>query len=941
MKKILLIDGNSIMNRAFYALMNVGMFRAQDGTYTNAVFGFLNIFFKAIEDYNPEYIAVAFDKGKKTIRHQKYKEYKAGRHKTPDELISQMPIIKEIISAMNIPYYEMDDYEADDILGTLAKNLSSDKNKVYILTGDRDYFQLIDDNINIIYPKTTKGRSFQELWNLEKIKEEYSGLTPDDLIEVKALMGDASDNIPGVRGIGEKTAVKLILEYGNIDDLYKAVDEDKDKLTPKQREKVIEDRDNAFLSRKLGKIITDVDFKYKLKDLIKEDWSDKVKEIFIKLNFKSFLEKFDMLEGGNIESENLPKICEDKEKILEKIDEELNNKKDSNKEKTIYIFHQFYDEIDKLDEKGKRIKQEKVGVLERKINNLSFSFEDEKEVYVLKFENENENKNQKENKDKKSSEKTLEEQNVSFFNSEEVLNDDEILKNKNAEDKKETEILKKIFESKSLKKIVFGSKDLIVNLKTKGIKQENIYLDLKLAEYLLDSGINNYEVSNVASKYLNPKLVETFISNKEYGGFILKKISEKIEEKIKEENLEKVLFEIEMPLLKILANMTFLGIKIDKQKIINFGKQLKEEQEELTKKIYELSGEEFNINSGKQLGVILFEKLKLPVIKKTKTGYSTDISVLEKLENEHEIIKNIIKYRGNAKLISTYIEGFLPYVNEKDGRVHGRFHQTIARTGRISSSEPNLQNIPIKTDQGKIFRESFIPKEGYVFVDSDYSQIELRVMAHIADDQKMIEAFNNGEDIHRSTAAHILNKDINEVTSVERSRAKAINFGIIYGISPYGLSEQIKVSVPQAKTYIDEYLNKYEGIKKYMEEIVQKATKEGYVETLFGRKRYIDEIYSSNFNLREFGKRAAMNTPIQGTAADIVKLAMINTSKALKEENIDANILLQIHDEILLEVKKGEEEKAAKVLKREMENIIKLKVPLIAETNIGKNWLMN
>lgn len=932
MKKILLIDGNSIMNRAFYALMNAGMFRAQDGTYTNAVFGFLNIFFKAIEDYNPEYIAVAFDKGKKTLRHKKYKEYKAGRHKTPDELISQMPIIKEIISAMNIPYYEMDDYEADDILGTLAKNLSSDENKVYILTGDRDYFQLIDDNINIIYPKTSKGRSFQELWNLDKIKEEYSGLTPDDLIEVKALMGDASDNIPGVRGIGEKTAVKLILEYGNIDELYEAVDEDKDKLTPKQREKVIEDRDNAFLSRKLGKIITDVDFKYKLKDLIKEDWSNKVKEIFIKLNFNSFLEKFDMLEGANLESENLPKICEDKEKILEKINEEINNKKDSNKEKTIYIFHEFDDEIDKLDEKGKRIKQEKVGVLERKLNNLSFSFEDEKEVYVLKFENEN---------DKKSSEKTLEEQNVSFFSSEEFSNEEKKVKNENAEDKKENEILKKIFETKSLKKIVFGSKDLIVHLKTKDIKQENIYLDLKLAEYLIDSGVNNYEVSNVASKYLNSKLVETFISNKKYGGFIFKKISEKIEEKIKEEKLEKVLFEIEMPLLKILANMTFLGIKIDKQKIINFGEELKKEQDKLTKKIYELSGEEFNINSGKQLGVILFEKLKLPVIKKTKTGYSTDISVLEKLENEHEIIKNIIKYRGNAKLISTYIEGFLPYVNEKDGRVHGRFHQTIARTGRISSSEPNLQNIPIKTDQGKIFRESFIPKEGYVFVDSDYSQIELRVMAHIADDQKMIEAFNNGEDIHRSTAAHILNKDINEVTSVERSRAKAINFGIIYGISPYGLSEQIKVSVPQAKTYIDEYLNKYEGIKKYMEEIVQKATKEGYVETLFGRKRYIDEIYSSNFNLREFGKRAAMNTPIQGTAADIVKLAMINTAKALKEENIDTNILLQIHDEILLEVKKGEEEKAAKVLKREMENIIKLKVPLIAETNIGENWLMN
>lgn len=934
MDNILLIDGNSIMNRAFYGLLNAGMFRAQDGTYTNAVFGFLNIFFKAVEDYKPKYIAVAFDKGKKTLRHQKYKEYKAGRHKTPDELIAQMPLIKEIIKAMNIPYYEMDDYEADDILGTLSKKFSDKNLKTYILTGDRDYFQLVDENINVIYPKTSKKGSFQELWDVEKIKENYNGLKPIDLIEVKALMGDASDNIPGVRGIGEKTAVKLISEYKNIDKLYEAVDSDEDKLTPKQREKVIEDRENAFLSRKLGKIIIDVPINCTLEDLIKEEWSDEVKQIFIRLNFKSFLEKFNMLDSVNDEVEKMPEISNSTEKLkkaLEKINEEKNEEK-----RKIYIYHRFEDEIEKLNEKGKIIKRKEVDIMERKFALISIYLEKEEKIFILNFlENESEEKSENE-------EESI---NVSIFDLKKYVEEDnEKIEKKdekiNLETKEKLEILKEIYENKNLEKISFGMKDLLVNLKIQDIKLENIYADLKLAEYLIDSSVSKYELPSVASKYINLKIVEMFLSNKEYGGYIIFKLYEKMFKKIEKENLEKVFFDIEMPLLKILSDMTYNGIKINKEKIEKFGEELKEKQENLTKEIYELAGEEFNINSGKQLGIILFEKLKLPIIKKTKTGYSTDISVLEKLKDTHEIIEKIIEYRGNAKLLSTYIEGFLPYVNEKDGRVHGRFHQTVARTGRISSSDPNLQNIPIKTEQGRIFRESFIPKDGYVFVDSDYSQIELRVMAHIANDEKMINAFITGEDIHRSTAAHILNKNIEDVTSVERSRAKAINFGIIYGISPFGLSEQIKVSMSDAKKYIDEYLNKYEGIKKYMEEIVDFAKENGYVETLFGRKRYIDEIHSSNFNLREFGKRAAMNTPIQGTAADIVKLAMVNVDKALKKEKIDAKILLQIHDEILLEVKKGSEEKAAKILKEEMENIIKLKVPLVADTQIGENWLM-
>lgn len=881
MKNILLVDGNSIMNRAFYALMNAGMFRAQDGTYTNAIYGFLNIYFKAIEEYSPEYIAVAFDKGKKTLRHKSYTEYKAGRSKMPDELREQMPIIKEILEEMNVPVYEMDDYEADDILGTLAKNLTKNKEIfTYILTGDRDYFQLVDENINIIYPKNSKGEATQELWNIEKIRENYGNLNPSDLIEVKALMGDTSDNIPGVRGIGEKTAVKLINEYKNIDNLYKKIDENEDNLTPKQRQNIIEDKENAFMSRELGKIITNIDFKYELEDLKKEGWNPRVTDIFLKLNLKTFLDKFKLLEDVEIkEIENIPKVIEDEEYIKK----EIKNIKDK-----IYIYHVFEDEIEKFNEKGKKIKQEEVKVMSRELNAVFIYIKEKNEIFKIR----------------------------------------------------NLQILKEVLEKENLEKVFFGSKDFLVFLKRNSIKYGKKILDLKLAEYLVDSGMSKYEFKNVITKYLSTKYITLFIQDISVGAYLIYLLEKEIIDKLKESNMENVLEDIELPLLDILAEMTYLGIKVDTKKIEDFGKVLEKELEVLTNEIHMLSGEEFNINSPKQLGVILFEKLKLTPFKKTKTGYSTDIKMLEKLKDKHEIIRKIIEYRGKSKLLTTYINGFLPYVDKEDGRVHGRFHQTITRTGRISASDPNLQNIPIRTEEGRILRESFIPKDGYVFVDSDYSQIELRILAHIANDAKMIEAFKEGQDIHRSTASHVLNKDFNDVTPEERSKAKAVNFGIIYGISSFGLSEQLKISVNEAKGYIDEYLEKYSGVKKYMDEMPKIAKKDGYVETLFGRKRYIEELYSNNFNIREFGKRAALNAPIQGTAADIVKLAMINVQKRIEEEKLDANILLQIHDEILLEVKKEDGEKAAKLLKEEMENIIDLKVPLIADVKIGNNWLI-
>ena len=881
MKNILLVDGNSIMNRAFYALMNAGMFRAQDGTYTNAIYGFLNIYFKAIEEYSPEYIAVAFDKGKKTLRHKSYTEYKAGRSKMPDELREQMPIIKEILEEMNVPVYEMDDYEADDILGTLAKNLTKNKEIfTYILTGDRDYFQLVDENINIIYPKNSKGEATQELWNIEKIRENYGNLNPSDLIEVKALMGDTSDNIPGVRGIGEKTAVKLINEYKNIDNLYKKINENEDNITPKQRQNIIEDKENAFMSRELGKIITNIDFKYELEDLKKEGWNPRVTDIFLKLNLKTFLDKFKLLEDVEIkEIENIPKVIEDEEYIKK----EIKNIKDK-----IYIYHVFEDEIEKFNEKGKKIKQEEVKVMSRELNAVFIYIKEKNEIFKIR----------------------------------------------------NLQILKEVLEKENLEKVFFGSKDFLVFLKRNSIKYGKKILDLKLAEYLVDSGMSKYEFKNVITKYLSTKYITLFIQDISVGAYLIYLLEKEIIDKLKESNMENVLEDIELPLLDILAEMTYLGIKVDTKKIEDFGKVLEKELEVLTNEIHMLSGEEFNINSPKQLGVILFEKLKLTPFKKTKTGYSTDIKMLEKLKDKHEIIEKIIEYRGKSKLLTTYINGFLPYVDKEDGRVHGRFHQTITRTGRISASDPNLQNIPIRTEEGRILRESFIPKDGYVFVDSDYSQIELRILAHIANDAKMIEAFKEGQDIHRSTASHVLNKDFNDVTPEERSKAKAVNFGIIYGISSFGLSEQLKISVNEAKGYIDEYLEKYSGVKKYMDEMPKIAKKDGYVKTLFGRKRYIEELYSNNFNIREFGKRAALNAPIQGTAADIVKLAMINVQKRIEEEKLDANILLQIHDEILLEVKKEDSEKAAKLLKEEMENIIDLKVPLIADVKIGNNWLI-
>ena len=881
MKKILLVDGNSIMNRAFYALMNAGMFRAQDGTYTNAIYGFLNIYFKAISEYSPEYIAVAFDKGKKTLRHKSYTEYKAGRSKMPDELREQMPIIKEILKEMNVPVYEMDDYEADDILGTLSKNLTKEEEVfAYILTGDRDYFQLVDEKINIIYPKNSKGEATQELWDIEKIKENYGNLKPLDLIEVKALMGDTSDNIPGVRGIGEKTAVKLINEYMNIDNLYEKVEKNEDNLSPKQRQNIIEDKDNAFMSRELGKIITNIDFKYSLEDLKKEEWNDKVTDIFLRLNLKTFLDKFKLLEDTDTKVlEDIPEIVSDEKNIKTYLDK-IKDK--------IYIYQIFEDQIEKFDEKGKKIKTEEIGVMSRELNAL----------YIY---------NKEINK---------------------------ILKIKDLDTAKE------ILEKKNILKVFFGSKDFLVFLKRKNIKYEKNILDLKLVEYLIDSGMNKYEFENVISKYLNTKYISLYVKDSGIAAYLIYLLEKSVMEKLKEANMLNVLEDIELPLLDILAEMTYLGIRVDTKKIEDFGKVLEKELEVLTNEIYMLSGEEFNINSPKQLGVILFEKLKLTPFKKTKTGYSTDIKMLEKLKGKHDVIEKIIEYRGKSKLLTTYINGFLPYVNKEDGRVHGRFHQTVTRTGRISASDPNLQNIPIRTEEGKILRESFIPKEGYVFVDSDYSQIELRILAHIANDEKMIEAFNEGQDIHRSTASHVLNKDFNDVTPAERSKAKAVNFGIIYGISAFGLSEQLKISVNEAKGYIDEYLEKYSNVKKYMDEMPKIAKKDGYVETIFGRKRYIEELYSNNFNIREFGKRAALNAPIQGTAADIVKLAMINVQKRIEKENIDANILLQIHDEILLEVKEEEKEKAAEILKEEMENIIKLRVPLIADVKIGNNWLI-
>ena len=903
--RLLIIDGNSIMNRAFYGIMSSKTLMSADGTYTNAIYGFLSILFKELADLEPDYIAVAFDLKAPTHRHKMYEDYKGTRHAMPEELAQQMPIIKEILKYMNITIIEKEGYEADDILGTISKKAEKEGHLVTILSGDRDTFQLASDAITIRIPRTKMGKTETEDYDASKIKEEY-GVKPIQLIQVKGLMGDTSDNIPGVPGVGEKTALKLIKEYEDIDTLYNKLENGTaDDIKGALKDKLEKNKELAIMSRTLGTILRDAPLEISINDLSIKEWDkEAVTNKFKELKFNRFIERFDLNGIGT------PKVEKKVDKLLkieeiddERLDIELKNVK-LNKEFIYYI------EKEEIEDKNAIIKE--------KFKSLSF-FIDDKVFYVKNF--------------------------------------------------KLTQSLADIFQDTEIEKISYKVKSDYIILKSNEIEYNNIKYDAEIAGYNLNPTDKN-TLEEMAKKYIDIDIDEymsnEFDNQKEKSSNQINlfdninKENADIEKKEKYYNalvcyciakLEKVTIKkleevgslalfnnIEMPLVPILAQMQFNGMIVDEQELKDFGKTLKEQLDTLTKEIYSLCGEEFNINSHQQLGRILFEKLKLPVYKKTKNGYTTDVEVLEKLKGEHPVIEKILEYRTLTKLNSTYVEGLIPYVNPKTNKIHSSFHQTITATGRISSTDPNLQNIPTRAELGKQIRKAFKPAEGNIYIDADYSQIELRVLAHISQDENMIYAFKHGEDIHKQAASKVFNIPIEEVTKEQRSSAKAVNFGIVYGISDFGLANQIGVSNKKAKEYINQYLEKYSGIKHFMDDIVESAKEKGYVETLFGRRRYIPEIRSTNYMVRQFGSRVAMNTPIQGTAADIMKIAMINVDKTLKEQKINGKIVLQIHDELLLEVSKEHKEQAKKILKECMEKAMELSVPLEVEISEGYSW---
>ena len=906
MDKLILIDGNSIMNRAFYGIMGSKMLTTKDGKYTNAVYGFLAILFKILEDIQPQYIAVAFDLKGPTARHEMYEGYKANRHGMPEELAQQMPMIKEVLRAMKIDIIEKQGYEGDDILGTLAKFGEKQGLDVTILSGDRDTFQLASDHITIRIPRTKAGKTETEDYNRTKVIEEY-GLEPEQLIEVKALQGDTSDNIPGVPGIGPKTAISLIQKYHTVKELYEKIEAGEDDLKGKQRENIVNNKEMAELSRKLGEIDTNVPVEDTLEDIKLEEWDKpKVLEIFEELRFNRYIERFGLRKNAFGTGSILHENGEDAEVAGDAHFEIIETKEipQINDGKLFY-----YLELKENQDAEKIIKKEITGI----------SIYSENKIYYIKQHDGFEAK------------------------------------------------LKNIFEDESIEKYGYDLAQDYILLKQTGITMKNIAYDAKVAAYILNP-TSKYTIDVIARDYLeidnaeylqsqgvkeeaqqtslfdmsmdaqdadkdNSKKIENCLYAEE-----IYKLAEVTMKKLEEIDAVELFKNIDMPTVEVLAEMQWNGMYVDLQELDDYGQELKDRIEVLTQEIYELCGEEFNINSTKQLGEILFEKLRLPVVKKTKSGYSTDVDVLEKLKEEHPVIERLLEYRQITKLNSTYVEGMKPYINPKTKRIHSFFHQTITATGRISSTEPNLQNIPTRFELGKQLRKVFKPEEGKLYIDADYSQIELRVLAHISNDEHMVQAFKNGEDIHVQAASKVFNTPIDEVTKEQRSNAKAVNFGIVYGISDFGLGEQLHISRKKAKQYIDQYLEQYAGIKQFMTDVVEKAKQAGYVETQFKRRRYIPELSSSNYMVRQFGQRAAMNTPIQGTAADIMKIAMINVLKELKNRNMKSKIVLQVHDEMMIEATLDEVDEVKDLLKQCMESAIILNVPLIAEVSEASNW---
>ena len=872
MNKLLLIDGNSIMNRAFYGIPDM---TTNDGRHTNAIYGFLNIILKVIEEEQATHICVAFDLKKKTFRHEMYEAYKGTRKGMPEELHEQMPRIKEILQAMHIRIVEQEGFEADDLIGTLSKKGEREGFAVTILSGDRDLLQLATDTVLVRIPKTKHGKTEVEDYYAKNVVETY-GVTPLIFIDMKGLMGDTSDNIPGVPGIGEKTAAKLLAEYGDLDGVYAAVDSMK---ASRMKQNLIENKDLAYLSKTLATIKLDCPIPFEFSEATYHDpFNAEAYTLFEDLELKSFYKRFSV------------------------------EKKEELTFETVLI-----DDIDgynALLAKLQKAKEVSFAWITQDGEALGVAVcMDLEHVYLIRF---------------------------MMFITEAMVADN----------------------------LLALSRDYQVQLACMHVKkllsfldfhEEDAVFDAGLAAYLLQPNQSEYEYDTLAKVYLDVTLPsEKEMLGKEklgyfsfedervqkwmaYQAIVPYKIKSVLREKLKETGMESLYDEMELPCLYALYEMEKNGIRVDGEALHQYGKKLRTRIEELTAEIHAMAGEEFNINSPKKLGEILFEKLGLKNGKKTKTGYSTSAEVLEKLKNAHPIIPKILEYRQLTKLNSTYAEGLAGYIRA-DGRIHGKFHQTVTVTGRISSADPNLQNIPTRMPLGREIRKVFIPEEGSVFVDADYSQIELRVLAHMSGDAALIAAYQADEDIHAITASQVFDVPLDQVDSTLRRKAKAVNFGIVYGISSFGLGQDLDISRKEAEGYIEKYFATYGKVKEFLDRTVEDAKKNGYTVTMFGRRRPIPELASSNFMTRSFGERAAMNAPVQGTAADIIKIAMVRVNRRLKKEHLQSKLVLQIHDELIIETKKEEVEIVQKILVQEMMHAADLAVPLLVDANVGDSW---
>lgn len=873
-KKLVLIDGNSIIYRAFFALP---LLNNDKGVYTNAVYGFSTMLFRILEEEQPSHMLVAFDAGKTTFRHKTYKDYKGGRQKTPPELSEQFPLVRELLDAFHISHYELDQYEADDIIGTLAQKGKEKEWDVTVISGDKDLLQLVSDKVTVNL--TRKGISEVDAYT-PQILEEKVGISPNQVIDMKALMGDKSDNIPGVPGIGEKTAVKLLKEYKTLDNVYEHLDEVSGK---KLKENLITYKDDAYLSKELATIDLSTPAKIKLDDVAYTGFeSSKVHNLFKDLEFNSLLNK---LNGEDAENEEVSAELQKIEyQILDKVTGSIFTGNEA-------IF------VEMLTDNYHQAPVEGIGIV------------NSEQAYFVPT--------------------------------------DVAVK---------STIFKDWAEDSDKKKIVFDAKKALVALLNKEIHLAGIDFDMLLASYLVNSSENHHSIPAIANRYGKKNVL---FDEEVYGKGaklslpeqsvlaehvvrktkLLFELKNDIEIELQNNAQYELLTELEMPLALILGEMEHLGVKVNVDRLEEMRIELKQRLDDIEKEIFELAGEKFNINSPKQLGIVLFENLKLPVIKKTKTGYSTAADVLEKLEDKHEIISKILLYRQLGKLQSTYIEGLIKVVDNDTHKIHTRFNQALTQTGRLSSVEPNLQNIPIRLEEGRKIRQAFIPsKKDWVIFSADYSQIELRVLAHIAKDEKLINAFKDDTDIHTQTAMDVFHLNRDEIDSNMRRQAKAVNFGIVYGISDYGLSQNLGITRKDAKHFIERYFKSYPSVSKYMDDIVQEAKHQGYVSTLMKRRRYLPEITSRNFNLRSFAERTAMNTPIQGSAADIIKKAMIDLDKRLKDEKMEANILLQVHDELILEAPQEEIDELKTIVPDVMENTVQLDVPLKVDYSFGNSW---